>query len=91
LTASAWKLKNGLMKRGEWKTLRTKPLEIKEQYERQMDLQEAYGEAMLSGWARGRKMPAMRQQLADLAGALHGQACHHIAQVGVGVMPVHAR
>ena len=37
------------------------------------------------------RVPAMRQQLADLAGALHGQTCHHIAQIGVGVMPVHAR
>jgi len=33
----------------------------------------------------------VRPQLADLACALHGQACHHIAQVGVGVMHVHAR
>jgi cell division protein FtsB len=33
--------------------LRTKPLEIKEQYERQIkDLQEAYGEAMLELRAR---------------------------------------
>ena len=35
-------------KRGMENALRTKPLEIKEQYERQIkDLQKAYGEAML--------------------------------------------
>lgn len=40
-------------KRGMENALRTKPLEIKEQYERQIkDLQEAYGEAMLELRAR---------------------------------------
>ena len=40
-------------KRGMENALRTKPLEIKEQYERQVrDLQEAYGEAMLELRAR---------------------------------------
>mgnify|MGYP000940751688 FL=1 len=40
-------------KRGMKNALRTKPLEIKEQYERQIkDLQEAYGEAMLELRAR---------------------------------------
>ena len=43
-------------KRGMENALRTKPLEIKEQYERQIkDLQEAYGEAMLELRARMRK------------------------------------
>ena len=37
------------------------------------------------------RLPAVRQQLADLTGAVHGQACHHIAQIGVGIVPVHAR
>jgi transposase-like protein len=40
-------------KRGMENALRTKPLQIKEQYERQIkDLQEAYGEAMLELRAR---------------------------------------
>ena len=40
-------------KRGMENALRAKPLEIKEQYERQIkDLQEAYGEAMLELRAR---------------------------------------
>ena len=40
-------------KRGMENALRAKPLEIKEQYERQVrDLQEAYGEAMLELRAR---------------------------------------
>jgi transposase-like protein len=40
-------------KRGMENALRTKPLEIKEQYERQIkDLQQAYGEAMLELRAR---------------------------------------
>ena len=40
-------------KRGMENALRTKPLEIKEQYERQLaDLQSAYGEAMLELRAR---------------------------------------
>lgn len=40
-------------KRGMENALRTKPLEVKEQYERQLkDLQEAYGEAMLELRAR---------------------------------------
>ena len=40
-------------KRGMENALRTKPLEVKEQYERQIkDLQEAYGEAMLELRAR---------------------------------------
>ena len=40
-------------KRGIENALRTKPLEIKEQYERQIkDLQEAYGEVMLELRAR---------------------------------------
>ena len=40
-------------KRGMENALRSKPLEIKEQYERQIkDLQEAYGEAMLELRAR---------------------------------------
>lgn len=40
-------------KRGMENALRTKPLEAKEQYERQLkDLQEAYGEAMLELRAR---------------------------------------
>jgi hypothetical protein len=30
----------------------------------------------------------MRQQFADLTGALHGQAAQHITQVRVGVMPI---
>ena len=33
----------------------------------------------------------MWQQILNAVGALHGQACHHIAQVGIRVMPVHAR
>lgn len=46
-------------KRGMENALRTKPLEIKEQYERQIkDLQEAYGEAMLELRAR-KKLNAM--------------------------------
>lgn len=40
-------------KRGMENALRTKPLEVREQYERQLkDLQEAYGEAMLELRAR---------------------------------------
>ncbi|WP_429019285.1 DUF1153 domain-containing protein [Comamonas sp. 4034] len=40
-------------KRGMENALRSKPLEIKEQYERQLsDLQQAYGEAMLELRAR---------------------------------------
>ena len=40
-------------KRGMENALRAKPLEVKEQYERQLkDLQEAYGEAMLELRAR---------------------------------------
>ena len=40
-------------KRGMENALRAKPLEVKEQYERQIkDLQEAYGEAMLELCAR---------------------------------------
>ena len=40
-------------KRGMENALRTKPLEVKEQYERQLrELQEAYGEAMLELRAR---------------------------------------
>ena len=40
-------------KRGMENALRTKPLEVKEQYERQLrDMQEAYGEAMLELRAR---------------------------------------
>jgi transposase-like protein len=40
-------------KRGMENALRTKPLELKEQYERQLkELQEAYGEAMLELRAR---------------------------------------
>ena len=40
-------------KRGMENALRAKPLEVKEQYERQIkDLQEAYGEAMLELRAR---------------------------------------
>lgn len=40
-------------KRGMENALRTKPLDVKEQYERQLkDLQEAYGEAMLELRAR---------------------------------------
>lgn len=40
-------------KRGMENALRSKPLDIKEQYERQLkDLQEAYGEAMLELRAR---------------------------------------
>ena len=43
-------------KRGMENALRTKPLEIKEQYERQIkDLQEAYGEAMLELRARKKR------------------------------------
>ena len=41
-------------KKGMENALRTKPLEVKEQYERQLrELQEAYGEAMLELRARG--------------------------------------
>ena len=40
-------------KRGMENALRTKPLEVREEYERQLkDLQEAYGEAMLELRAR---------------------------------------
>lgn len=40
-------------KRGMENALRTKPLEVKEQYEKQLrELQEAYGEAMLELRAR---------------------------------------
>ena len=40
-------------KKGMENALRTKPLEVKEQYERQLsDLQQAYGEAMLELRAR---------------------------------------
>lgn len=43
----------GDAKKGMENALRTKPLEVKEQYERQIkDLQEAYGEAMLELRAR---------------------------------------
>jgi len=46
-------------KRGMENALRTKPLEIKEQYERQIkELQEAYGEAMLELRVR-KKLNAM--------------------------------
>lgn len=37
------------------------------------------------------RVPAVRQQLADFACALHRQASHHVALVGIRVMPVHAR
>ncbi len=33
----------------------------------------------------------MWQKLANLAGALYGQACHHIAQVGIRVVAIHSR
>ena len=33
----------------------------------------------------------LERQLADLAGALHRQACHHIAQVGIRVVAIHSR
>ena len=46
-------------KRGMENALRTKPLEVKEQYERQIkELQEAYGEAMLELRVR-KKLNAM--------------------------------
>lgn len=46
-------------KRGMENALRSKPLEIKEQYERQLsDLQQAYGEAMLELRARKAGIPA---------------------------------
>lgn len=46
-------------KRGMENALRTKPLEVKEQYEKQLrDLQEAYGEAMLELRAR-KKLAAL--------------------------------
>jgi transposase-like protein len=46
-------------KRGMENALRTKPLEVREQYERQLkDLQEAYGEAMLELRAR-KKMASL--------------------------------
>lgn len=32
----------------------------------------------------------MRQQLVDATGRLRGQAFEHVAQVGVGVMPIHS-
>ena len=38
-----------------------------------------------------REIPLRAQQLADLAGALHRQACHHIAQVGIRVVAIHSR
>lgn len=45
-------------KRGMENALRSKPLEIKEQYERQLsDLQQAYGEAMLE--LRARKLASL--------------------------------
>lgn len=34
------------------------------------------------------RQPEMRQQLRDLTGTLRGQACQHILQIGVRVMPV---
>ena len=47
-------------KRGMENALRTKPLEIKEQYERQIkDLQEAYGEAVLELRARKKLNPML--------------------------------
>ena len=47
-------------KRGMENALRSKPLEIKEQYERQItDLQQAYGEAMLELRAR-KKLASLR-------------------------------
>jgi len=52
-------------KRGMENALRTKPLEIKEQYERQIkDLQEAYGEAMLE--LRARKCKLRRSQKSSI-------------------------
>ncbi len=46
-------------KRGMENALRTKPLEVKEQYEKQLrELQEAYGEAMLELRAR-KKLASM--------------------------------
>ena len=46
-------------KRGMENALRTKPLEVKEQYEKQLrELQEAYGEAMLELRARKSWLPA---------------------------------
>lgn len=46
-------------KRGMENALRTNPLDVKEQYERQLkDLQEAYGEAMLELRAR-KKLQAL--------------------------------
>ena len=48
-------------KRGMENALRAKPLDIKEQYERQLkELQEAYGEAMLELRARKRALALFR-------------------------------
>jgi hypothetical protein len=48
-------------KRGMENALRAKPLDIKEQYERQLkELQEAYGEAMLELRARNRAVAMFR-------------------------------
>jgi hypothetical protein len=45
-------------KKGMENALRTKPLEVKEQYERQLrELQEAYGEAMLELWPQSSNVP----------------------------------
>jgi len=48
-------------KRGMKNALRAKPLDIKEQYERQLkEMQEAYGEAMLELLARKRAVAMFR-------------------------------
>jgi len=47
-------------KRGMENALRANPLDVKEQYERQIkDLQEAYGEAMLESRARKKLQPLL--------------------------------
>ncbi|SMG53885.1 hypothetical protein SAMN02746000_03487 [Paracoccus sp. J56] len=50
-------------KRGMENSLRANPLEIREQYEKQLkDLQEAYGEAMLELRARKKLQALLEQQ-----------------------------
>lgn len=42
-------------------------------------------------WSGAFRLPAMRQQLFDPTGPAHRQLHEHIVQVGIGVIPVHAR
>lgn len=73
------------------RALKTCPVSWMSVSARQSHLDRRTGRGRVSENALSGGLPAVRQQLADLAYALHGQACHHIAQVGIGVMPIHSR